>query len=107
MPNVVNIKGNSYRMSSLAGGWTASPTCSNLSWQRCGERGTYDTRFNRPRVGLVSTILPRVVRANSQDEVQQIVREEFEYWFGPDTTTREASLEVIAAEVFEAVVNRR
>jgi hypothetical protein len=55
----------------------------------------------------VSTILPRVVRAASQDEVQEIVREEFKRWFGPDTTMREASLEVIAAEVFEAVVNRR
>jgi hypothetical protein len=45
----------------------------------------------------------RAVRATSHDEVQQIVREEFEHWFGPDSIMREESLEVIAAEVFEAV----
>jgi hypothetical protein len=55
----------------------------------------------------VSTILPRLVRATSHDEVQQIVREEFEHWFGPDSIMREDSLEVIAAEVFEAVVSHR
>lgn len=55
----------------------------------------------------VSTILPRVVRATSQDEVQRIVREEFEHWFGPDIIMRGESSEVIAAEIFEAVVNHR
>lgn len=55
----------------------------------------------------VSTILPRVVRAASQDEVQKIDREEFEHWFEPDITIRGESFEVIAAEVFEAVVNHR
>jgi hypothetical protein len=55
----------------------------------------------------VSTILPRVVRATSHDEVQQIVREEFEHWFGSDSIMREESFEVIAAEVFEAVVSHR
>jgi hypothetical protein len=54
----------------------------------------------------VSTILPRAVRATSQDEVRQIIREEFEHWFGP-TTVREESFEPIAAEVYEAVMNYR
>jgi hypothetical protein len=53
------------------------------------------------------TILPRVVRATSQDEVHKIIREEFERWFGPNVTMREESFDVIAAEVFEAVVNHQ
>ena len=55
----------------------------------------------------VSTILPKVVRATSRDEVQQVVRDEFERWFGPSTTFREETFEPIAAEVFEAVLKHR
>jgi hypothetical protein len=55
----------------------------------------------------VSTILPRIARATSQDEVHQIVREEFEHWFGPDFIMREESFEAIAAEAFEAVMSHR
>lgn len=55
----------------------------------------------------VSTILPRAWRAISQDEVRQIVREEFERWFGPEITVPTELYERIATEVFEAVVRHR
>lgn len=55
----------------------------------------------------VSTILPRAWRATSQVEVQHIVREEFERWFGPETTTRTDLYKPIAAEVFDAVLRHR
>jgi hypothetical protein len=55
----------------------------------------------------VSAILPKILSAQSPDEVQQIVRDEFEHWFGPDTTFREESFEPIGAEVFEAVLRYR
>jgi hypothetical protein len=55
----------------------------------------------------VSTILPRAWRATSQDEVRQIVREEFERSFGSAITIRTELYEPMAAEVFEAVLSHR
>jgi hypothetical protein len=55
----------------------------------------------------VSAIVPKVVHAQSPDEVQQIVREEFEHWFGPGQAFREESFEPIATQVFAAVLRYR
>lgn len=55
----------------------------------------------------VSTILPRAWRAASHDEVQRIMREEFERWLGPGINIRTEFYEPIAAEVFKAVLRYR
>jgi hypothetical protein len=55
----------------------------------------------------VETILPKVVRATSRDEVEQVVRDEIQRWFGLDTPLRQETFEPIAAEGFEAVLRYR
>jgi hypothetical protein len=52
----------------------------------------------------VATIIPKVVNATSRREVEQVLLDEFDGWFGPET---EEAFESVAAEVFEAVLRYR
>jgi hypothetical protein len=52
----------------------------------------------------VGTIVPRVAKAVDSAEVQRIVHEQFQNWFGPDTAGSIANYEATAREIWQAVL---
>jgi hypothetical protein len=53
----------------------------------------------------VGTILPRALHAESADDIVDVIREEFERWFGPRLRIETATYEDLAAGIF-AIINR-
>ena len=53
------------------------------------------------------TIVPRVSRASSVDEVRQILHEEFSRWFGADEAGLEEAYMVAATRIWDAVLAYR
>ena len=53
----------------------------------------------------VGTILPRVFEAESAAEIADVIREEFERWFGPRLAIENATYEELADGIF-AIIHR-
>jgi len=52
----------------------------------------------------VGTIVPRVLKASSPDDVKSILFEEFDRWFGPGSVPRGATFDVPAQAIWQAVL---
>jgi hypothetical protein len=53
----------------------------------------------------VGTIVPRVVKASSPDEVKSMLFEEFDRWFGEGSVPRVATFDVPAQAIWQAVLD--
>ena len=55
----------------------------------------------------IGTIVPRVVNAQSVDEVTAVLYEEFVRWFGDDTAGPRHAYETTAGKIWEALLEFR
>lgn len=55
----------------------------------------------------VGTIVPRVVKASSADEVKTILLEEFDRWFGSCSVPRAATIDRPSQAIWQAVLDFR
>jgi hypothetical protein len=87
----------------MSDGWPLSVRIkTRLSrWRRSAVKRKYNFEDNTDEYDAeVGTILPRLSRCHSAQEVRRVVFEEFCRWFGPDTAGEELSYNAIAEELW-------
>jgi hypothetical protein len=55
----------------------------------------------------IGTIVPRMVNAQSADEITTVLHEEFSRWFGDDTAGPRQAYEVPARQIWNALLELR